>query len=544
MKIKVLCILVFGTFGIFNQVSFAQVPGWLWAKCSSGSGMDLAYCITTDSQGNIYQAGRFDSYTLIFDTITLTNSGYIDLFLVKYNANGHVVWAKTANGPGNDEVRAVAVDPSGNIYISGEFDGSFLNFGTITLTSNGNADLFLARYDSDGNVVWARSTGGLSTESSTSVACDLSGNVYITGEFGSSTITFDTITLTNHGLYLAKYDPSGNVLWAKCADGTNSGYPGSVATDASGNCYVTGYFWAPSLTFGSVTLTTADNGEIFLLKFNSQGDIIWGKSAGGPLTDNGCSVAVDASGNVYVSGIFYSPAIMFDSIFLTNASFSGINDDLFLAKYDAEGNVLWARSAGGTYIDEARGVAVDGSGNAYITGIFNNPTLVFGSTVLSNAGQDDLFVTMYDANGNIKWAKSAGGYYYDEVTAIALDALGSIYLTGQFKSNTLIFGPDTLMNTGLWNIFLAKAGVIGVGMDEITDPLNVKAFPNPVTDYLYVIVPQQSEIEMSDITGKVIKTIKTGETKTTLNVSFLSGGIYVLKVKAENQVFTTKFVKE
>lgn len=202
------------------------------------------------------------------------------------------------------------------------------------------------------NWLWAKTAGNTSNDIANSVAVDASGNSYIAGAFLSPTITFGSTTLTNNGaddIFLAKYDASGNVLWARSAGGTNHDYANSVAVDPSGNVYVAGYFTSDTIIFGSYTLINTDNttnstSDLFLVKYNSSGNVLWAKSAAGLNNDEAASVSVDASGNAYITGYFSSYTLSFGTITLTNTDTINYTDDIFIAKYNTSGNVLWAKS--------------------------------------------------------------------------------------------------------------------------------------------------------------------------------------------------------
>ena len=347
------------------------------------------------------------------------------------NAQSHSwVQAKSAGGTGQDKATSVTVDASGNTYVAGYFQSNTITFGSFTLTNAGGYDdIFLVKYDANGNVLWAKSAGGTADDDATSIAVDASGNTYVAGTFESSSITFGSITLTNghtwYGdIFVAKYDTNGNVLWAKSAGGTDYDIANSVAVDASGNTYLTGMFCSSSITFGSTTLTNA-NGihqtpDLFLAKYDAGGNVLWAKSVGGTGYECAYSVAINASGNPYVAGYFNSSTLSFGSTTLTNAG----NPDIFLAKYDAGGNVLWAKSAGGTGTDIATSVAVDNSGNPYVVGYFTDSTFTFGSTTLTNAdtsNTSDLFlvknVFQLNADAGIDKAIICGGTAQLNVTS-------------------------------------------------------------------------------------------------------------------------------
>src|ERR1035437_7007801 len=162
-----------------------------------------------------------------------------------------------------------------------------------------------------------------------------------------------------------------------------------------------------------------------------------GKQTAGAGFDECNSVSADASGNVFITGTFFSPTLTFGSITLTNVNPSGSTSDVFIAKYDANGNVLWAKSVGGEG-DVCNSISADASGNVFITGWFSCSSITFGSTTLTNTGGEDLFIAKYDAIGNVLWAKNAGGNsFFQHGYSVSADANGNVFVTGVFDSTTL-----------------------------------------------------------------------------------------------------------
>ncbi len=311
--------------------------------------------------------------------------------------------------------------------------------------------------------LWAKSAGGEGDDEGLGIAVDSSGNAYATGWFSSATITFGSTTLTNAGansrdVFVVKYDPTGNVLWVRSAGGKGEDEGRGITIDSSGNAYVTGWFSSATITFGSTTLTNAgsDSPNVFVVKYGRNGNVLWAKNLGNASGDEGFAIAVDSAGNAYVTVVFTGSSITFGSTTL-NAGFSAV----FVAKYDSNGNILWAKSAGGAEGDEGFAIAVDSAGNAYVTGFFTSATITFGSTTLTNVshGSGDIFVTEYDPDGNVLWALSAGGTDYDFGAGIAVDSSGYAYVIGYSVSPTITFGSIALTNTGSYDIFVAKIGL-------------------------------------------------------------------------------------
>ena len=306
------------------------------------------------------------------------------------------------------------------------------------------------------NWLWAKQAGGISGDKGYSIAVDAYGNSYITGYFRESA-TFGTTTLTSSSdygsdIFVAKMDINGNWLWAKQAGGTDYDDGYSIAVDVNGNSYVTGYFYG-SATFGTTTLTSSGSDDIFVAKLDINGNWLWAKQAGGTSYDYGNRIAVDAYGNSYVTGYFKSSSCSFGTITLNSSGY----EDIFVAKMDSNGNWMWAKQAGGTSEDGGTSIAVDANGNSYVTGSFKE-SANFGTTTLTSSGSWDIFVAKIDHNGNWLWAKQAGGTDNNGGISIAVDANGNSYVTGGFYGSSCSFSTITLINSSIEysDIFVAK----------------------------------------------------------------------------------------
>ncbi len=434
---------------------FAQLNPWLWAKKAGGTNYDYGSGIAVDASGNSYVTGGFEG-TATFGSTTLISNGEEDIFIAKLDSRGNWLWAKKAGGTSTDNSRSIAVDASSNSYVTGYFYDS-ATFGSTTLTSYGYDDIFVAKLDSRGNWLWAKNAGGTSEDRGEGIAVDANGNSYVTGCFDiRATATFGSTILTSDrisDIFIAKLDSSGNWLWAMNSGGTGYGEGWSIAVDASGNSYITGYF-AGTATFGSTTLISNGGLDIFVAKLNSRGNWLWAKNAGGIYYDYGSGIAVDANGNSYVTGCFYSTTATFGSNTLTSKG----DDDIFVAKLDSSGNWLWVKNAGGTSDDSGSGIAIDASGNSYVTGCFEG-SATFGSTTLTSKGFTDIFVAKLDSSGNWLWAKNAGGTSRDSVNDIAVDASKNSYVTGYFQGSATFGTLPPLTSYGNNDIFVAKVHI-------------------------------------------------------------------------------------
>ncbi len=365
-------------------------------------------------------------------------------------------WAVSGGDYHHDKGTAIAADDSGNSYITGNFLYT-ADFGSAALSSLGGNDIYVAKLDADGNWLWAVQAGGQYIgDFGYGIAADESGNCYVTGCFENSA-DFGQFSLTSNGgrdVFLGKLDGNGNWLWVKKAGGIGSDAGYDVTLDEAGNCYVTGTF-ENTASFGSFDLNSSGASDIFAAKLDVNGNWLWATSAGSNSYDNSRSIAVDAQNNSYICGQFVFTAY-FGAYSIICAG--GFQEDIFAAKLDADGNWLWASSAGGLYANSAYGIAADADGNSYVTGKFCS-TADFGSISLTAAGSSnfasDVFAAKLDNAGNWVWAAGAGGTDNDLGYSIDVDSEGSSYLTGSFRADAY-FGADTLSSAGYDDIFVAK----------------------------------------------------------------------------------------
>lgn len=548
---------------ISNIALFGQAPGWLWAKGTNSAGYNWGKGISVDANGDSYMTGFFATHRIVFGTDTLINDalGIPDFFVVKHDAMGNVLWAKSAGGTSDDMGNSICTDANGNSYVTGYFASPTITFGTIILTNGGSKDIFVVKYDAWGNVLWAKSAGGTSDEIGNSINIDANGNSYVTGYFISPVIIFGNDTLTNtsstEDIYLVKYDASGNVLWAKSAVGTNDDKGNGICVDEYGNSYITGDFSSPTIIFDTITLTNSDitgSGDIFVMKYDTYGSVIWAKSAGGTGNDVGNSICVDVNGNACITGYFFSSDIIFGTTALTNAS---ANADIWVVKYNNLGDVIWAKRAGGINYDSGNCIGVDVTGNFYITGGFQSPSIIFGTDTLINSfsGMQNFFVFKYDTSGNALWTKgavSSGGNYSNAGFSIGVDANGNSYIAGYFASSTIIFGTDTLTNIsiGIPNYFIAKLNNVAVGIKEYSVLLNeINIYPNPANDKVIIYFPAYSEnynakIEILSVDGKILKINPIQEKTTHLDISDLSMGFFFIRTTNNGSIIVKRIIKE
>lgn len=345
-------------------------------------------------------------------------------------------WATSSYNGFSNRAMDVCSDKNGNVIITGYYDDPIVSFGTYTLSNlSGNSEVFICKYDPNGNVLWAKTSAGSNLNCGTSISCDSIGNIFLSGTYSSPVFVLGSFTLTNSGgvkPFIAKLDPSGNILWLKGGVGNIDGNP-SIATERNGNTYMIGTFDSPTMTFGSFVLNNTNNfQEMFLVKYDSNGNVNWATKAGGIGYDYGTAVSLDSIGNIYVAGNFYSSSITFGTNTLMN---SGLGD-FYIAKYNSNGTAIWAKKANCIGNDLANAISTDKHGNSYLAGIFTHSVLVFNTyTLTNNSFQNNFFLSKFDSLGNIVWAKAASSYTFSnqKCTSVYAD-LENIYIAGSFNT--------------------------------------------------------------------------------------------------------------
>lgn len=448
---------------LLTPMMFAQNSAFNWSIKGGGTGRDYGNAIAIDSHNNIYLTGEF-SATATFDTISIASAGNVDYFLVKFDSSRAALWAKKGGGTLTDRGYGVVVDKDDNVITTGHLYGTAI-FDGVSLTSAGNLDAFTAKYSPNGTMLWIKQGTGVSQVSSRSVAVDTAGNIIVVGYFGTTNqlnVAFDAVTLTSNGLrdaYIVKYDPDGNVLWARNGGGINSGEEAKdVAVDLDGNIYVTGIF-VDSASFDTQKIYGNGGSDIFVTKYDKDGQILWVTSAGGDKTDEGRGIAIDKSGKLYVGGTFDSAAV-----FGVDTFFTAGNSDAFIAEYDADGNFVNIVIGGGTDNDYCNDIAVDTLGNVYGIGQFRS-TATFNTTNLASSGLDDILFFKYSSTGG-EWFR-AGGTDVDRGLSLAVDNNGNLYGTGYFKL-TSDFGNTNLVTTGGEDAFITNIGEIIVPVELVS----------------------------------------------------------------------------
>jgi uncharacterized delta-60 repeat protein len=466
----------------YATIKYTSSGDTSWIKRYDGPSnrSDQAYAIAADESGNVYVTGA--SYNL--------TTGY-DYTTIKYKPSGDTAWVRRYNSPSDnsDKAYGIAVDKNGNVYVTGE---SSYDYATIKYTPTGVLE-WIRRYDGPANDI----------SKAYAIAVDTNSNVYVTGYSKGEFSGNDYATI--------KYTSSGDTAWIQRYDVDNDQDEAhAIAVDDSGNCYVTGE-----------TKNTNNDFDYTTIKYTPSGDTAWVRKYDSPANDDdrAYSVAVDESGNVYVTGW---------------SKDSGAHYDYATIKYTPSGDVDWIRRYEGSVgsEDQASAVAVDGSGNVFVTGRSEGSGTEFDyATIKYTSSGDTAWIERYDGTAND----------IDKAYAIALDKNGNAYVTGGSYNTSTDYDYATIM-------YSATSGIEEKGLFANVQNIKLEAYPNPtnkdVTIKYHVPVDSKVSLRIYDLAGKLVKTLIQENIKAGYHIVSWNGknkfdeevptGIYFLNMETGN----------
>jgi len=548
---------------------YSSAGAVLWAaRIAGGGGGSQGRGIATDASGNVFVTGHYSDVLTLYNSsgvsnATLPTSGAtFDCFVSKYSSSGEVLWAARIAGSASDVGYAIATDSSGNAVVSGYCDAAVTVFNTggtpgVTLLYTGGSDCFVAKYSSAGVVSWAaRITGtGTSGDGGYAIATDTSDNVFVTGLYGAALTVYNqgpsgtagtTLPFAgNDDCFIAKYSSAGAVLWAAQIAGTGGEIGRGLATDPSGNVFVTGYYTAALTLYNSSGVSNASlpltgGADSFIAKYSSAGAVLWAARIAGTTTsqDIAYGIATDTSGNAFVTGIYSAALTLYNTNGSNGATLAITGDfECFLAKYSSTGTVSWATRIGSIYSDQGFGIATDTAGNVFVTGFYEAPLTLYntngsnGATLPNSDLTQDCFVAKYTSDGSVSplVANSlnvAGGYYVNGVQLAGGSAIatysnsGAVLLadgtsTGLRGNSNLFFSNNTSLGIQTTTPVTALDVNGGVTIRNGLRPLYSNVITGSLSSGVYT-VPANAygthfNITTSAITGITIPTV-TGAT--------------------------------
>ena len=369
--------------------------------------------------GNAYIAGTTDG------TLGASNAGYSDAFLSKFDASGTLQWTAQLGTGAGEQNNGLAADGLGNIYISGWTGGDLAG------TNTGITDAYLAKYEDSGTLQWTRQLGTSVDDRGRNVAADAWGNVYLLGWTDGD---LGRMNAGGSDIFLSKYDAEGNLHWTSQFGSSGDDRARGLALDGLGNAYVSGW------TTGSLTEQSFGADDAFLSKVDASGAVEWTRQFGSSGNDRAMGVAHDAFGSLFVTGT-------------TSASFPGETSaggtDTFLAKYDSGGAHQWTRQFGDPFDDVGRDVTTDGQGNVFIAGWRH-----FYFSADEPPADHEAYVGKFDSDGHPVWERELASLGDDQAHSIATDTLGNVYISGWTDGNVDPSAEEPLASSR--DAFIAK----------------------------------------------------------------------------------------
>lgn len=574
-----------------NYVAKYSPSGALtWIRTSGGYTGDYATCVATDSKF-VYTAGEIEGtnnkITFVGSPITLTCLASNDIFLAKYDLNGNLIWARRAGGYDSEKALGISYDAAGNVYICGVFISSATFGGNTTVSSRGERDAFVAKYDANGNFLWVRSMGSPGRDEAKAIKCDAAGNVYVCGKYKNNCNFSGQMLYAPNGYvnaFVAKYSTNGTLQWVKTGGGNYDDVAWGITLDNYGKVFIAGEFNA-SAKFSGVDIYTTGSADVFVACYTGAGTIQWVKKAGGSLEDRARGIGTDGN-NLFITGQFGGTAYFGNTI-----RYAADKSDIFMAALSNNGTFLWANSVGGPAdkpedlgFESGIAICAGPSGNVYATG----STLdggSFGSTYISPFTRTDVFVTKLkhgvQARENdepplaseelaftgenqkkdvaLNWIYSAS----EEKDIIlekseASDDFVALqnYWSGETKTRTNFAYTDTRSNTAnpvKYRLRLIdKDGATSfsrvLSIDAAADETGIKIFPNPAQTNLTILTGTGNEklqVSVLDMSGREIwkEEVQNGCCK--LDVSPWTPGMYVVIVRNNEAILARqKVLKE
>lgn len=557
----------------------------------SSNGMEYGKASAVDYNNNYINGSLFQNTINVNPngTTNLTAPGMAtQMALTKYNELGQLVWANHVGGSTTSESpHGIDIDVNNNIYVAGYFgstvlagaqNADFNPLGGGTITTEGNEDIFVAKYDSNGLYQWAFALGNIGQETQErawDLATDSIGNSYVVGGF-HGTMNFNplgspmnySLSDSTAGLFIAKYNSSGIAQWVVILDVKgNSVFAETYATcdlDERGNLYVAGNFRGSNVDFNPLgtanRLSSLGQNDIFLTKYDaSNGNLSWVKRIGSPAQDLVAPGALrcDNNGNPYFTGRLSGVnAVNFDP----NGGINNVtNSSLFLASYDTNGNLRFTEGMNSGVGDGGHRVEFDDSNNVYIAGWVNNSSTFGNITLTSSSVVADNFLAKYSNDlSTCYWALNFGGTnatLNNIVAGLSVDQNNHPIITGQLYGinanvNPLGNSPHNLSSNGNNDCFIIKYDSNGLLWERA--PLSIqnnkqirpiKIFPNPVTDIINIHTEHSiDKAELFNLNGeKIDLSFQNNE----IEVSLLSKGIYVLRlIDINGKIYSSKFIKK
>ncbi len=522
---------------VITAISASFGQQWEWVRTGTSTECARGDGITVDNFGNIYTIGGYQNI-IKFNTTSLLNDGllYDDLFIVKHNASGDLLWAKHAGSQSGDYGTEIKFR-DGFIYLTGSINESGI-IDTIPMTDVPGEGFFFAKFTLDGNVVWVKQFGG---DSTSIIPVDFgfsdSGSVAITGFYWNKFSTPYATFYSNGGtdFFLMLVDSFGNIKWTHASGGFFDDFLRGVCADQAGNIYAVGYF-INDIVLDSIVLES-DNQAILLVKFNSQGNLEWTDVIDGSWNNEGRALMI-LNDQLFIGGCA-AYTVHFDSIELS----FGDQQGAFIAEYNLNGTCAWAKQIQSGYNDNIYSLESTVDNNIAFCGVFGD-TLNIGSDTLITFGNEDILIGKLDADGNTIWTLTAGSWLSDYAFDLGVDEFNNIYVTGDFYDLAYFGDIEVSFMEECSDAFIAKINDSQVSIEESkVDEFQLSVFPNPASHSILVEVNSFGTLTIMNFLGEAFVIDRyLSKGKSSIDISHLLPGIYFLVLKSVNGCNAKKLV--
>jgi hypothetical protein len=551
---------VFSFLLFFSLSTKAQFPGWDWAKSIGGINEDWSAKITRDALNNVYVTGSFESSALNISNIGFLQSQAPDtnhwgVFVAKYNSLGTLLWSRTFGGNFKyATANGIATDSAGNSFIAGWFSGSSFQADAYTLFNDSSfnkatSDAFLIKLNPSGNVLWAKSFGGANDDFGYSVCVGAGGKCFFLGAFKSDNMTIGNTLLKNHlnygmclwspatDVFVVKMDgASGQVIWTKSGGGLDMDDATGIAVNANSECYITGlsdncaYNVPASVKFGTLSLNGSASEQQFIVKYDINGNPIWGKMFEGGFYGD---LALAQNGDLYVVGRMDGKTLQIGNVTVTSPQ----TINVLLMKYNSNGQLQWTKTTVSPGFENFPQVTCDVQGNVYVSGALGGDTVTMGNVTLTSPVFNNGFIFKLDSIGTVNWGVMIETPQRIETIAGYNDEL---FVCGVFNRNVFTLGPNNLTCAGATDAFVAKIKSPNpVSVTERSYTQNVtRVFPNPASENVTIQGAYDLQcVNIYDSQGKCVKKCSPTET---ISVSGLPSGMYIVEAVCHEKILRSK----
>ncbi|WBV61943.1 T9SS type A sorting domain-containing protein [Chryseobacterium camelliae] len=485
----------------FSSAFSSQAPAIEWQRTYGGTSADTHMDVQQTSDGGYIHIGA----SISNNGDVTGNHGNVDIWVVKTNASGDILWQKSLGGTSYDQGSSIRQTSDGGYILAGTSNS---NNGDVT-GNNGNKDYWVVKLNATGNIQWQKNYGGNNDDIATSIRPTSEGGYIVTGY---KSMAPPTMVGGDRKYWVVKLDSSGNIQWQNTYGGENWEEAYSIEQTTDGGYIVAGY----SSSLYTYVIGNHGAEDYWIIKINAAGALEWQKSLGGTSSEKARAIKQAQDGGYFVVGHSFS----------NNGDVTGNNGDkdYWVVKLSATGNIIWQKSLGTSLWEEAVGVDSTLDGGCVVTGYAHTPKDGSPNNI-------DYWVLKLNSSGNIEWQNYYGGLLTDQASSIQKTSDGG-YILGGFSYS----GP-----TGSTDYWIIKLAGNQLSTHENNSKNNISIYPNPAKDFVTIShLPNETTISILDLSGRKIFNKKYAEAKVSMNISQLTNGTYIIQVDDQEKTILSE----